>query len=155
LDEETMSLSTLMIVLRKNPKVMVYTLLEWCYRYSSVFKPQFRKAFIEYPSGQERALENLYDSISYKPMRRLVAKLKEAQSKVSVKESFDGLETDMLYSLKNREIENEKNLEKRTSQCAFYARLSFGSTLACGLFLPWALLVYELGAGIVKITPGF
>lgn len=150
--EETNSLSVILVVLRKNPRMMVLDLLEWCYRFSSVFKPYFLTAIADYSSGQTQALQKLHDSINYFPMKRLIAKLISTENMTTISEAFDGLESDLVHSADLRKLETEKSLNQRAlyGSILSYAPLVFMLIVYIGI--PWGMMFIDMLDGVLKVT---
>lgn len=142
---------SLLLDLTQSDRIMVYDLLEEMHRYSSIFSPQLLRAMTRYNKGAEIALERLQEETRFDPLDQIVERLKSCVTKVTVKAAFVSLEGNRKFSLEQRELNNEKTIEKRG---AIASALGWTPIVVLGILylgVPIVILLMGQTAGIGDI----
>lgn len=112
-ENEVMQFQTIILMLMNIERISVETILEWLERYSNIFKEPINKCLNNYESGAYEALESLKGEVSYKDLIRIIEGLQAAVEKISIKDSFDELETEREYYKEKRKEANDRLISKK------------------------------------------
>ncbi|MGY3386797.1 biopolymer transport protein ExbB/TolQ [Paenibacillus polymyxa] len=103
MQDEVDQYHTIISIISHFKRIDVHTILEWMERYSVVFRDQIVNCLNDFDSGQEQALEELKEEVSFEPFIRIVEKLQLAAIKIPILEAFDDLEQTQAHNSRKRE----------------------------------------------------
>lgn len=112
---EVYQFQTVISILRGVERISVESILEWLNRFSVIFKIPIQKSLLHYEHGAELALLELKDDVWFPDFQRLVDKLLLAVDKVPIKDVFDDLDGEMLFSFEQRKQEYEAMIDTKAA----------------------------------------
>lgn len=115
MENEVRQFLILIGILCEFERMSVYIILTWLDRFSIVFKEPIQQAMLVYDSGPESALDELSEKVSFEPFQQIVERLKLSVVRISVKEAFDDIEVERQYYLEQREENNRRSIEEKTT----------------------------------------
>ncbi|MCK8060833.1 MULTISPECIES: hypothetical protein [unclassified Fusibacter] len=115
LESEVSKFQLIIMMMMRIESVSVDFLLEWLERFSFVLKEPIQRAIMDYDAGAEEALERLKGSTENEDFHKLVSGLVSAVNKLSIHQAFDELETEKLYYVEKRRIQNERMVSSKIS----------------------------------------
>lgn len=116
---EVYQFQTVISILRGMERISVEGILEWLNRFAVIFKIPIQKSLLHYEHGAQLALLELKEDVWFPDFQRLVDKLLLAVDKVPIKDVFDDLDGEMIFSFEQRKQEYEAMIDTK----AAWARL--------------------------------
>ncbi|AJE53746.1 hypothetical protein [Paenibacillus polymyxa] len=110
---EVYQFQTVISILRVMERMSVEEILEWLNRFSVIFKRPLQKCLLHYEHGPEAALDLLKEEAPLPEFQRLVDKLHLSLGKITIREAFDDLESQMTYYFEQRKQEYEKIIDSK------------------------------------------
>ncbi|MEJ3719694.1 hypothetical protein WGM54_16925 [Paenibacillus polymyxa] len=110
---EVYQFQTVISILRVMERMSVEEILEWLNRFSVIFKRPLQKCLLHYEHGPEAALDLLKEEAPLPEFQRLVDKLYLSLGKITIREAFDDLESQMTYYFEQRKQEYEKIIDSK------------------------------------------
>ncbi|KOP68780.1 hypothetical protein AMS62_28715 [Bacillus sp. FJAT-18019] len=112
---EIYQFQTVISILRGVERISVESILEWLNRFAVIFKIPIQKSLLHYEHGAESALLELKDDVWFPDFQRLVDKLLLAVDKVPIKDVFDDLDGEMIFSFEQRKQEYEAMIDTKAA----------------------------------------
>ncbi|MGG3281446.1 hypothetical protein [Paenibacillus solani] len=112
---EIYQFQTVISILRGVERISVESILEWLNRFAVIFKIPIQKSLLHYEHGAESALLELKDDVWFPEFQRLVDKLLLAVDKVPIKDVFDDLDGEMIFSFEQRKQEYEAMIDTKAA----------------------------------------
>ena len=140
-DDEVNQFQTIVLILMNTSGIRVDDILEWMDKFAYSFKASIETCITELESGERKALERMKMSETFQPFKRFCDCLLEIDA-VGVAKAFDEVSSDRAYSLKNREQQNEINVNSRASKAVYIAYTPVMTELALYLIAP--MLLYAI-----------
>jgi hypothetical protein len=128
----------IMMMMRIDSMSVEY-LLEWLERFSFVLKEPIQRAIMDYDAGAEEALVSLRNSTDNEDFKKIVTNLISAVNKLPIDQAFDELESEKLYYLEKRKLQNERMVESKIN---FGQLIGFTPTYALIILYFMIPLVY-------------
>ncbi|WP_167957384.1 hypothetical protein [Anaerosporobacter faecicola] len=138
LEEETMSLQAILIMLTPIPKMTIEIMLEWLCYGSNLFQQALLDCSEQYVQDQEKALEELYETMTYIPFRQLIKNL-EVSDRIGIYQAFEELPADYAYTIEKRKQDNEINTDDRGAVGQFVSFFPLGMVIGGYLIIPFVL----------------
>lgn len=151
--DEVMSFQTIILLLMHHRRVTVEMILEWLIWFSELFRPQLMEAknnFNDRQKGGIHALNKLKEDIKYKPFQQVIHNLVIAESTLSLKDAFAGLEQDQKFSLELRKDNTETIIQTKIAIASRIASVSTGFAMLAYLVVPLIYASYKLLTGIMQ-----
>ncbi|OOC61021.1 hypothetical protein [Paenibacillus ihbetae] len=112
---EVYQFQTVISILRGMERISVEGILEWINRFAVIFKVPIQKCLLHYEHGAQMALEELKEDVWLPEFQRLVDKLLLAMDKVPIKDVFDDLEGEMIFSFEQRKQQYEAMIDTKAA----------------------------------------
>jgi len=112
---EVYQFQTVISILRGMERISVEGILEWLNRFAVIFKVPIQKCLLHYEHGAQMALEELKEDVWFPEFQRLVDKLLLAMDKVPIKDVFDDLEGEMIFSFEQRKQQYEAMIDTKAA----------------------------------------
>lgn len=112
---EVYQFQTVISILRGMERISVEGILEWLNRFAVIFKVPIQKCLLHYEHGAQMALEELKEDVWLPEFQRLVDKLLLAMDKVPIKDVFDDLEGEMIFSFEQRKQQYEAMIDTKAA----------------------------------------
>jgi hypothetical protein len=93
-------------------------ILKQMYQQSRIYKDVLLYCYHSYPSNPEMELERLKYKVSIPEFKRLIDKLKDSVSNMSIREAFSDLEIERDYILSIRDMAMEYSLKRKKIYCS-------------------------------------
>ncbi|MFD5853171.1 hypothetical protein ACFWGC_23755 [Cytobacillus pseudoceanisediminis] len=113
MEDEINQYYTIIDIVSQFESISVANVLEWMERFSVTFKEPLRTCLLNFDSGQEEALDQLKQDVSFVPFSRVVDRLKLAVTKVSIKAVFDDIDIEKQFYIEQRNKHNEYVLNEK------------------------------------------
>ncbi len=108
---EVYQFQTMISILRELERISVEEILDWLHNYAVIFKAPLQKCLLHYGHGGEDALREMKEEAVLDEFRQLCDKLLLAAEKITIRDAFDELESDMSYQFERRRLDYEKSLD--------------------------------------------
>lgn len=112
---EVYQFQTVISILRGMERITVEVILEWLNRFAVIFKVPIQKSLLHYEHGAQLALLELKEDVWLPEFQRLVDKLILAVDKVPIKDVFDDLDGEMIFSFEQRKQEYEAMIDTKAA----------------------------------------
>jgi Flp pilus assembly protein TadB len=152
--EETFTFDTIVLLLMHHSRCSVDLIIEWFEKFSNVFYNPLKVCSNELSKGSLYALNNLRDSVNYKPFKRIINRLLIAE-KIPVSKAFDSLETEREFYKYERKDENEKSITRRVSIAELVGFIPFIYVIIIYLIAPIGITAFKQLNDIMELMKGF
>lgn len=118
MEDEVVQYQTIVMMLMYTDNITIKIMLEWIERFSYCFKESINTCINELPHDEERALKKLRDSETFYPFKRFINNFL-CINEQGVVAAFDEIVQEHENALKDRETDNEIQLNKRSQKAGF------------------------------------
>jgi hypothetical protein len=135
-------------------RIMVYEILEWMHRYSSIFAVSLSKCTMNYESGPLEALEEFKEDSKFPPLERIVERLKNSVERIPVKDAFDDLGEEREHAAEERKLEYEKMVTYRVTVGKWIGFAPMSVVVAMYLLAPFCYIAVKQFSDVSKVMGG-
>jgi len=133
--DEVMQFQSVIYMLSPIPQMTPEIILGWLEHFAVIFRGSISKCLDNFVAAEVEALEEMEETESYEPFRRLIENL-QACDKCGVQEAFDELGSEQNYYLEERKQEGEMALDDNSAIANTLAILPTFFVAVGYLFLP-------------------
>ncbi len=138
--DEVLKFQTIILILMEHDRVTVQLILEWMEHFSDVLKNPIRKCLNSYSRNHVQALNELKNSCDNKNFHRLIDNLIAAEEKLSIKKSFESLESDREFDKLFRADENKLHVSKKIEGGRFVSLIPLYVLIIAYLAIPMLVM---------------
>lgn len=141
--DEVNQFQTIVLILMNTEGITIDTILEWMDRFAYSFKASIEDCKLELEQGNNRAIEKMKNSEKFMPFKRFCDCLLEIDN-VGISGAFEEVAGDRAYLLKERELQNNISIEKKSGYARMIAKVPAVLEFIFYLLLPMVLMALKM-----------
>lgn len=138
MEDEIVQFHTIILMLIHIDKVTIEIVLEWLEDFAVIFKGSIERLRNEIKNGEMEILEDLRLNESFQPFVKIIENL-QISDRIGIEKAFDEIEIDRINYQEKRKMDNEMNLQDKTSLGKVIAFIPFMITIGLYLILPFMI----------------
>lgn len=143
--EEVMQFQSLMLILMYMDGMNLDEILEWLERFSYCFREEIATCRLNLNGGHREALEDMKALVMYEPFESFIDNL-IAIDDVGVVDAFDEVKQEREYSRKNKVIEMEESIVKKSNRAKIVSYVPPTAVMILYLLVPMAVYALNMYA---------
>ena len=141
--DEVAQFQTLALILMNVDGMTIDVILEWMERFAFVFRQSISECILNLSASENKALRKMKDSECYPPFLRFCDNLISIDN-VGVRNAFDEVATEQENYKQQRNLNNEIEMQKKSSIGKFIAYLPAVIVVAAYLIFPFVKYAFEM-----------
>lgn len=142
MEDEVVQFQSIILILMNIDRMTVESILEEIVKFAVVFEPSLRTCLNSLSSGEQAALEKLYEDEPFEPFRRLVENLMTID-RIGVKQAFNELDIERQNYIERRKQEGEIKLDDRKAIASLVAYVPLSFILVSYMIIPFIVEAFS------------